>query len=179
MYIYVITPIRVDARSKAWTVSARWNTGIVGSNPTRGMDVCVRLLHVRVFLCIGRGVATAHAPSKESYRQRNWKSGQSQRKGCRAIIITIMINDDNNNNSSYSRVERDTGKHVFRLLSLIRVTWNSVLSVSRQVKGAGIATNYGLDDQGFRVRVPVGWRISSCLNRPDRLWGPPNLLSNG
>jgi hypothetical protein len=29
------------ARSKAWTVFARSNAGIVGSNPTQGMDVCV------------------------------------------------------------------------------------------------------------------------------------------
>jgi hypothetical protein len=33
----------VAARSTAWTVFARSNTGIVGSNPTWGMDVCVRL----------------------------------------------------------------------------------------------------------------------------------------
>jgi hypothetical protein len=31
------------ARSKTWTVFARSNTVIVGSSPTRGMDVCVRL----------------------------------------------------------------------------------------------------------------------------------------
>jgi hypothetical protein len=31
----------VAARSKAWTVFARSKSGIVGSNPTRGMDVCV------------------------------------------------------------------------------------------------------------------------------------------
>jgi hypothetical protein len=39
----------------------------------------------------------------------------------------------------------------------------------------GIATGYGLDDQGVGVRIPVGARIftSPCL--PDRLWGPPNL----
>jgi hypothetical protein len=30
-----------------------------------------------------------------------------------------------------------------------------------------------------RVRVPVGSRIFSSPRRPDRLWGPPNLLSNG
>jgi len=30
------------ARSKARTVSGHLNTGIVGSNPTRGMDVCLR-----------------------------------------------------------------------------------------------------------------------------------------
>jgi hypothetical protein len=34
----------------------------------------------------------------------------------------------------------------------------------------GIATGYGLDDREVGVRVP---------RRPDRLWGPPNLLSNG
>jgi hypothetical protein len=41
-----------------------------------------------------------------------------------------------------------------------------------------IATGYGLDDQGIGVRVPVGWTISSSPRRRDRLWGPPNLLSN-
>jgi hypothetical protein len=36
--------IRLAARSKAWTVFARSNASIVGSNPTKGMDVCLRLL---------------------------------------------------------------------------------------------------------------------------------------
>jgi hypothetical protein len=43
----------------------------------------------------------------------------------------------------------------------------------------GIATGYGLDDRGIGVPVPVGSRIFSSPRRPDRLWGPPNLLSNG
>jgi hypothetical protein len=38
----VSLPITVTARSKAWTVFVRSNAGIVGSNPTRGMDVFVR-----------------------------------------------------------------------------------------------------------------------------------------
>jgi hypothetical protein len=42
----------------------------------------------------------------------------------------------------------------------------------------GVATGHGLDDRGAGVRVPVGSRIFSS-RRPDRLWGPPNLLSNG
>jgi hypothetical protein len=42
-----------------------------------------------------------------------------------------------------------------------------------------IATGYGLDDRGAGVRVPVWSRIFSSPCRPDRLWGPPNLLSNG
>jgi hypothetical protein len=43
----------------------------------------------------------------------------------------------------------------------------------------GIATGYGLVDLGIGVRVPVGLNIFSSLRRPDRLLGPPNLLSNG
>jgi hypothetical protein len=43
---YVLWPISVVERSKAWTVFARSNTGILGSNPTRGMNVCVRLFCV-------------------------------------------------------------------------------------------------------------------------------------
>jgi hypothetical protein len=43
----------------------------------------------------------------------------------------------------------------------------------------GIATGYGLNDRGFGVRVPIGSRVFSSPRRPDRLWGSPNLLSNG
>jgi hypothetical protein len=42
-----------------------------------------------------------------------------------------------------------------------------------------IATGYGLDDRGVGVRVPLGSRIFSSPRRPERLWVPPNLLSNG
>jgi hypothetical protein len=51
--------------------------------------------------------------------------------------------------------------------------------MSTSINKAGIATSYGLDDRGVEVRVPVGSRIFSSANRPVRLWGPPNLLSNG
>jgi hypothetical protein len=43
----------------------------------------------------------------------------------------------------------------------------------------GIATGYRMDDRGVGVRAPVGARILSSPRRPDRLWGPPNLPSNG
>jgi hypothetical protein len=43
----------------------------------------------------------------------------------------------------------------------------------------GIATGYGLHDRGVGFWVPVGSRIFSASRRPDRLWGPPSLLSNG
>jgi hypothetical protein len=43
--------------SKTGTVFARSNVGIVGSNPTQGMVVCVGLLCVCVVLCVGSGLA--------------------------------------------------------------------------------------------------------------------------
>jgi hypothetical protein len=45
----IALPIKVAARSeasKAWTDFARSNPGIVGSNPTQGINICVRLFCV-------------------------------------------------------------------------------------------------------------------------------------
>jgi hypothetical protein len=44
-------PITVTARSKALTVLARSDSGIVSSNPTRSMDVCVRLFCLLCPMC--------------------------------------------------------------------------------------------------------------------------------
>jgi hypothetical protein len=43
----------------------------------------------------------------------------------------------------------------------------------RRNSSVDTATGYGLDDQ------MIGVRFFSSLPRPDRLWGPPSLLSNG
>jgi hypothetical protein len=50
--------IAVAARSKAWTAFDLSNTGIVGSNHRRGMDVCVCLFCVHAILCAGSCLAT-------------------------------------------------------------------------------------------------------------------------
>jgi hypothetical protein len=42
----------VVARSKSWIVFARSDTNIVNSNPTWGMDICVRLFCVYAILCV-------------------------------------------------------------------------------------------------------------------------------
>jgi hypothetical protein len=57
-----LKPITVAARPNARTVFARLNTGVVRSNPTRGMDICLRLFCVCVVLCVGSGLATGWSP---------------------------------------------------------------------------------------------------------------------
>jgi hypothetical protein len=53
MYTYVHMLITVAARSKAWIVFVRSNTGIVCSNHTRGIDVCiVSVYSVFVLFCV-------------------------------------------------------------------------------------------------------------------------------
>jgi hypothetical protein len=47
-----VLPITAAARSKAWTVYAHSNAGIVGSYPTQGMDVCVCVYSVFVLFCV-------------------------------------------------------------------------------------------------------------------------------
>jgi hypothetical protein len=64
------------------------------------------------------------------------------------------------------------------LLEHSNYAWRRVQVVKFLIE-VGIATGYGLDDRGVRVRVPVGARIFSSPRRPDRLWGPSSLLSNG
>jgi hypothetical protein len=48
----------VAAWSEAWSLFAHFSAGIVGSNLTEGMDVCVRVYSVCVVLCVGSGLAT-------------------------------------------------------------------------------------------------------------------------
>jgi hypothetical protein len=51
MHISMFMPITVPSRPKPWTVYARSDTGVVRSNPTGGMVVCLRLFYVWFFPC--------------------------------------------------------------------------------------------------------------------------------
>jgi hypothetical protein len=62
--VVIVVPITVAARSMARTVFARLNAGVVGSNPTKGMGVCVRLLCVCVVLRVGSGLTMGWSPVK-------------------------------------------------------------------------------------------------------------------
>jgi hypothetical protein len=69
------------------------------------------------------------------------------------------------------------------LISLVRFLYfrNILLNTCLYSRDSavGIATGYGLDDWEVGVRVPVRSRMFTSPCRPDRRWGPPNLLYNG
>jgi hypothetical protein len=68
-YPPIIPPFTVTARSKAWTVFARSKAGIVGSNPTQRMDVCVCVFSVFALSCVQVvALRRADPSSKEPYR---------------------------------------------------------------------------------------------------------------
>jgi hypothetical protein len=53
----------------------------------------------------------------------------------------------------------------------------SLLKVRRGDSSVGIATGYGLDDRGRGgSSSPDRVKIFTSPYRPDRFWGPPNLL---
>jgi hypothetical protein len=82
-HIMYIWPTTAAARFKSWTVFARPHAGIVGSNPTQGMDVCI--VCVCSVLCVGRGTATGSSPVQgvlpTMYRIKKLKKRPRPNKG--------------------------------------------------------------------------------------------------
>jgi hypothetical protein len=77
--------ISVAVQSKAWTVFARSNAEVVGWNPTRDMDVYVRLFYVHALLCVCSGLATGSSPMQgvlpTVYRIKKLKKQPRSNKG--------------------------------------------------------------------------------------------------
>jgi hypothetical protein len=86
----LITPITVAARSKALTFFAHSNTGIVGSDPSRGMDMCVRLLCFcfpvwRWRPCDGL-ISSPRSPTNSVEDQGTQKTNNVQRSAVQPLI---------------------------------------------------------------------------------------------
>jgi hypothetical protein len=77
-YTFCVLVERAVRRSRAWTVFARPNTEVVGSNPTRGMDVCLSSFCVHVVLATGwsliQGVLPTVCKIKKVTRKWNEES---------------------------------------------------------------------------------------------------------
>jgi hypothetical protein len=71
--------------SKAWTVFARSNTGIVGSNPTSGMCISVRLFCVCGWRHCEGLIPRPRKPTDYVKRSRNWKTAKVRQTDCTAI----------------------------------------------------------------------------------------------
>jgi hypothetical protein len=136
--------ITVAARSKAWTVFARSNAGIVVSNPTQGMDVCVCVYFVFVLSCVlVAALRWAHHSSKESHRLRKKMIMIRKRpgpcKGCRAY---------EGGGGEYEKLTQII-KRTLRIR--IRITFTNCFN----------GRTYGQEEPGLRSRYSDGPRTSS------------------
>jgi hypothetical protein len=76
----------VAARSKAFTVFSRSNAGIVGSNSTQVMDICVCVYSVFVLSCV-TALRQADHSSKESYHlcKKDYETEEEARAQQKAV----------------------------------------------------------------------------------------------
>jgi hypothetical protein len=93
-------------------------------------------------------------------------------------------------NGSLHEISNDNGDIVVNYATSKNLTVTSTMfphcnihklilkSHDRKESAVCIATGYGLDDRDVGVRIRVGSRILASPYRPDRLWGPHNLLYN-
>jgi hypothetical protein len=63
-----MTPVTSTALFKARTECCRMNNGIVGSSPTRGVDVCPHIFFFRSFPVYAKALRWAGPPSQEPYQ---------------------------------------------------------------------------------------------------------------
>jgi hypothetical protein len=84
VYVFVCISYRRSQWPRGLGHELSSKAGVVGSNPTRSIDVCMRLFCIYAVLCVGRGRAKDWSPSKERYwlciGLRNWKSNQGQQR---------------------------------------------------------------------------------------------------
>jgi hypothetical protein len=101
------------------------------------------------------------------------KAGPSDSLGPQAFREPSVVD---RRGSLYCSIELSSWLAVNNCLLFVRLLCTILRSRDSVV---GIVTGYGLDDRGVGVWVPVASRIFSSPSRPYRVWGPPNVISNG
>jgi hypothetical protein len=149
-------PITAAARSKAWTVVARSNTGMVGSNPTRGRDVCVRLFCICIVLCVGSGTATGWFPVQgvlpTVYRIKKLKKKRPRSKGL------------------YSHGKRERDPIISKVLSWLSADANftAITTTWRKATCVGAYGHRGEQCEAYSVfstrRLDARWLITKKKN---------------
>jgi hypothetical protein len=159
------------------------NTGVVCSNPTGGMDVCVCLFFLCCPVCRVGALWWADSQSKESYRLctglRNWKSGPIRKRT--PLLRTPPKKKPRNENENRKQV--DSTSLSFRIEPCSLCGRGTILASVCNNSGAAElesvqrpATVWTTDGSEFES---LSSRIFSSPHRPDRLWGPSSLLYNG
>jgi hypothetical protein len=110
----------VTARSKSWTIFARSNTGIVGSNPTRGMDVCVYSVFV-----LGSGLATGWSPVQRVLPTALWLRNWSETKRFKVALCSKWKQQKRN-----KKKMKKTKKRTVRFTYIIRREMTVGLTIS-------------------------------------------------
>jgi hypothetical protein len=92
MTYILLLPITAAARFRARTVFARSNTGIVGSNLTRGMDV-YGVYSVFVLFCVAvlHGLIPRPRSPTHCFKDQRTEKAAKVHKGCRAIRRYFVV----------------------------------------------------------------------------------------
>jgi hypothetical protein len=70
--------------------------------------------------------------------------------------------------------------YIYKLIRHTNIPNNHVIAMCLEAeKAKSIQRLLRILWQGVEVQVPIGSRMFTSSYRPDPLWGPPNLLSNG
>jgi hypothetical protein len=90
---YIFVALIAGSAAKAWNVLSRPKCGIVGSNPTQWIYVCLSLFCMCVVRCVGSGFATCWSPVRGfvSTVDRVKKLKKQTRSNRRTVELLIDI----------------------------------------------------------------------------------------
>jgi hypothetical protein len=160
----------VAAPPKAWIVFVRSNSGIVGSNPTQGMDACLRIFNVCVVLCVGSSLATGWSPVQgvlpTMYRIKNWKICEDPTNGLqshsyialhisrmRAMGGVVVGSRSRQNHGSFTGWDRGCS------LQLLVLTDSGTHPVSPSVDIRAVSR----EESGQAVKLTTGLRLHEAV----------------
>jgi hypothetical protein len=153
--------ITVAARSKARTVFARSNAGIVGSNRNQGMDVCV--YSVFVLSCVGSGLATGWCPVQGVQPTvlglRNWSERKRFTDDLCSKVGAVGKRERESNLRGYACPYRS---NIYMCLSALSFDWRGLKVDSSFAVCIGLtrpASNAKKQIQKKRIICPTRWRV--------------------
>jgi hypothetical protein len=115
--------------------------------------------------------ATRHVAAKTDKRRRFGRPSKLSSIANLTVAITV---------TATVTVTSRMGENQVSVHSIvISVTMYNWPARNGRGSSVGKPTGYVLGDLGEGIRVPVESRIFTSPNGLGRLWGPPNLLSNG